>query len=147
MACVRISFLFTVECCSIVWMDFHCMDVPLYGYTTLVHGVAKVRHDLVTKPYHPHYLIHSSIGGHRDCFHLLTLINNAAMISVNKSYCCFRHSAWHAGSQFPQKHKVLNTGPSGNCLDTSLSLVSSFIKVWLNHKFRGLLENHILYVN
>ena len=97
-ACVRISFLFTVECCSIVWMDFHCMDVPLYGYTTLVHGVAKVRHNLVTKPYHPHYLIHSSIGGHWDCFHLLTIINNAAMISVNKSCCCFRHSAWHAGS-------------------------------------------------
>ena len=55
-----------------VWhvSEFHSLlllnAIPVYGYTTF---------------------IHSTIGGHLDCFQLATIMNNAAMTFVNKFLC------------------------------------------------------------
>ena len=48
---------------SFLWLIFHCIYIYIYTHT------------------HTHHIffIHSSVDGYLDCFHLLTVVNTAAM--------------------------------------------------------------------
>ena len=51
-----------------------------------VHGVAKVRYDLVTKP--PYFVFYSLIREHSGCFQLLVIMNKATVNIHMQVFLC-----------------------------------------------------------
>ena len=61
-----------------------------------VHGVIRVRNDLVTKPSQQYFFIHSSVDGHSF---FVAIVNSAAMSSGEKRI--FQHGLWESKSMQP----------------------------------------------
>ena len=58
-------------------LQYSCLENPRIeepGGLQLVHGIARVGHDLVLS-----FFIHSSVDRYLDCFHVLAIVNSATM--------------------------------------------------------------------